>query len=80
MVGEFGKFGRYIEALFNEHKFVRRVTMAIVLFMDVAILRYSIGATGTQMTENQRLVFLGLIGLNAVFIGLYQWDRMRDSG
>lgn len=78
-MSKFGVFGEYIEALFNEHKFIRRTGVIVCLAMNVSILIATIVAwfSSIKMEDNTQFVLAAILGLNQLYIGLYQWDRAR---
>lgn len=79
-MGKFGVFGEYIEALFNEHKFIRRTGVILCWHMNIAILVATIYAwfLGISMSDNTQFILATMLGLNQAYIGLYQWDRARE--
>lgn len=79
-MGKFGVIGEYIEALFNEHKFIRRTGVILCWGMNIAILAATLSAwfSDKTMSDNTQFVLATILGLNQLYIGLYQWDRARD--
>lgn len=71
----------FMADLFEKHKFIRRSGMIACMALNILIVLATLYAflKGNQlMSDNTRLVLLGAFGLNSVYIGLYQWDRMQD--
>jgi hypothetical protein len=70
----------FIGQLFEEYKLVRRTGMLLCLVSNVAILLLmAISMLNDKpVSDNVRLVLLAILGLNSVYIGFYQWDRMQD--
>lgn len=69
-----------VHKLFNEHKLVRRLTLAwacwlitvvVLRVTDHAVLEHINGATATVVT--------GVIGILATVIAFYQWSRQKED-
>ena len=74
-------FGEYVDLLFNKHKFVRRLGMLIQFFSIVVIVWVVLDSIvhGHDISEPASSVLIAIIGLNTVYVGLYQWSRERDK-
>lgn len=71
----------WLDRLFNQHKFVRRLAMIIVLGIDVAL-----AVTAIVMILDDKALPAGwmpllveILALNAIYVGFYQWSRSRDN-
>lgn len=65
------QLGNLIERVFNRHKFVRRA----VIFWSMGLITYIVLNHPDMNSTN----FMGVIGLMATAIGLYQWDKALDK-
>jgi hypothetical protein len=63
--------GAWVERLFNKHKLMRRATM----FWCMGLITYITVNNPDMDTGN----FTAVIGLMTIVVGLYQWDKARDS-
>ena len=72
----FDWFMSMIDALFNEHKFVRRV----IVFWAMLIISWAVLHVIPRLNDGNLLTaFSFVIGLLATMIAFYQWIRNKDG-
>ena len=71
-----------IDTLFNKHKLVRRTGMMLCFISTVVILVVAVLATvhNYPLSDPISKVFIAIVGLNTVYVCLYQWGRTHDAG
>lgn len=71
---------RWIDALFERHKFVRRATLAWACWLiTVVVLRATEPSVFSEATGAGATIVTAVIGMLATVIGLYQWSRDKDD-
>jgi hypothetical protein len=68
---------RAVDVLFNKHMFVRRFGMLMCFVTNGIVLWFTI-TRGQGMDDNVRVILVTILGLNQLYIALYQWSKERE--
>ena len=68
---------RAVDLLFNKHMFVRRFGMLMCFVTNGIVLWFTI-TRGQGMDDNVRIILVTILGLNQLYIALYQWSKERE--
>lgn len=78
--GLLGRISAAIEAAFERHKLVRRITLAWACWLiSIVVLRVSDPGTIVQIGAAGASVVTAVLGILATVIGFYQWHRHHDD-
>lgn len=71
---------KWLDALFERHKFVRRAALAWACWLiTVVVLRVTDPAVFVQVNAAGATIVTAVVGILTAVIGLYQWCRSKDD-
>ncbi|HRQ57643.1 MAG TPA: hypothetical protein PLN31_09500 [Azoarcus taiwanensis] len=74
------RVGRWLDALFERHKFVRRAALIwACALITVVLLRVTTPEALPLVSPPVATIVVAVIGILSTVIGLYQWLRHRDD-
>jgi predicted metal-binding membrane protein len=72
------KIGKWIDRLFNQHKFVRRGLVLWAIFL-ITLVTLAVFEDVTKITPAVVSALGAITALLTVVLGLYQWSRNKED-